>query len=277
MKIISETWNTVATAQKEVRASASDHLVREIFASSITTAAVPENQLLIANKNREHDSNVLVAQRCLPALTLDFGQNDDSNSSANRSLPESNSIFATPGAGLESCETRPKFARTELLASNQNDWEPESRRPSDFKRIEKLLSGFYLPLGDLNTGIAHIMREHRLGAPINEKKELQGIFNTADEGLIVDLINATLIAPEARRVIYDRSHKVIGYEYQTSVEPNDLGCCTRLQDSSTAVGKVYSFGKLHGDASYVNVVVNPNGVILTAYPTDRKLQSDKRQ
>lgn len=77
---------------------------------------MPENQLLIANKNREHDSNVLVAQRCLPALTLDFGQNDDSNSSANRVLPEPNSNFAMPGTGFESYETSPKFARTELLA-----------------------------------------------------------------------------------------------------------------------------------------------------------------
>ncbi len=67
------------------------------------------------------------------------------------------SIPRTLESRLESNES--KDSRTELLASNQNDWNPDVRKPGDFKRCEKLISGFYLPLGDLNTGLAHVMRD----------------------------------------------------------------------------------------------------------------------
>lgn len=153
-----EDWSTTSTFRPENRTSTSDHLSREIYSSDFLTASEREIQRSTFNQTLKDQSNALIAQRCLPGLTFDFGTTDGgTHSVGNHYVQDIKSIPRTLESRLESNES--KDSRTELLASNQNDWNPDVRKPGDFKRCEKLISGFYLPLGDLNTGLAHVMRD----------------------------------------------------------------------------------------------------------------------
>ena len=77
-----EDWSTTSTSRPENRASAGDHLTRKIYSHDFLTASEREIQRSTFTQTLKDQSDALIAQRCLPALTFDFGTTDGGTHSA---------------------------------------------------------------------------------------------------------------------------------------------------------------------------------------------------
>jgi hypothetical protein len=197
-------------------------------------------QLQIRQSNRE-----LIDLVVFPDLQFDFGN--------------SKSEFNTQSENFEN-----------LLASKEK---AKNHRPSpeDFIKGDWLLKtpAAFLPEGNNTLGLDYILQKHTGDAKTSVDKPEQGVFNTNDPELLKQILKVAIITHVAKTTVTmgDGEKRTV---YQAIFTPN--GECA-FCNNGEPIGYVRYKGGAKVPAYFVNVVINENGVIMNAYPTNEPLTS----